>query len=242
MAIRVVLALVLLVAVMWFASWLNKATPQQRSQAFKLVILYGVVGLVLLMVVLGRIPWLFAIAGAALPWIQRAIMAQRAWHSFKAFRGPRPGQSSSVNTTWLAMTLDHDSGEMDGKVLQGTFAGKALGDLGIDQLIDLLIELRSRDPQSVPLLEAYMDRAHGDAWREREEASVGGESHASHGEGPMSRQEALSILGLEEGANKEEIVAAHRRLMQKFHPDRGGNDYLAARINQAKDLLIEKQA
>jgi DnaJ-class molecular chaperone len=51
-------------------------------------------------------------------------------------------------------------------------------------------------------------------------------------------KEALAVLGLDDAAEKDDIIAAHRTLMQKLHPDRGGNDYLAAKINQAKDLLV----
>ncbi|MDM3871100.1 DnaJ domain-containing protein [Porticoccus sp. W117] len=54
----------------------------------------------------------------------------------------------------------------------------------------------------------------------------------------ISEQEAWEVLGLQPGASKEEIVSAHKKLIQKLHPDRGGNDYLAARINQAKDKLL----
>jgi hypothetical protein len=54
----------------------------------------------------------------------------------------------------------------------------------------------------------------------------------------IGREEAYEILGLQPGATKEQIKAAHRRLMQRVHPDHGGSDYLAVRVNQAKDLLL----
>jgi DnaJ family protein C protein 19 len=58
--------------------------------------------------------------------------------------------------------------------------------------------------------------------------------------GAMSRSEALKVLGLEEGATQEQIRAAHRRLIQQIHPDKGGTDYLAAKINEAKDVLLRR--
>ncbi|MFZ5654167.1 MAG: hypothetical protein ACOY42_07200, partial [Pseudomonadota bacterium] len=53
--------------------------------------------------------------------------------------------------------------------------------------------------------------------------------------------EAWRILGLEPGASREDILRAHKRLMQRLHPDRGGNDYLAAKVNAARDLLLERR-
>lgn len=57
--------------------------------------------------------------------------------------------------------------------------------------------------------------------------------------GPNSVEEAYALLGLNPGARREEIIAAHRRLMQKVHPDRGGSDFLAAQINRAKEILLK---
>jgi len=58
----------------------------------------------------------------------------------------------------------------------------------------------------------------------------------------MPRSEALAVLGLEDDPDRDSIIRAHRRLMQQFHPDRGGSDYLAAQLNRAKDRLLDDLA
>jgi hypothetical protein len=152
------------------------------------------------------------------------------------------GQKSEVRTDALEMELDHDSGHMEGRCLTGRFAGRTLSSLSDDELLLLLEELSATDAQGAALIEAYLDRrAQGwreksadDAAKERARAPRGGRIR-------LTREEAYEVLGLKKGASREEIRAAHRKLMMKLHPDQGGSTYLAARINEAKDVLLGRK-
>ena len=146
-----------------------------------------------------------------------------------------PGQRSRVATSLLAMELDHDSGRMEGTVLAGPFKGQLLSALGDEELKQFHRQCMAVNDQSRSLLEAWLDRSRA-GWREAWNA--GPRNGAGAPSAAMSRAEALAVLGLKEGATADQIRAAHRRLMKEFHPDRGGSDYLAAKINQAKDVLL----
>lgn len=150
-------------------------------------------------------------------------------------RASSAGGNSSIRTDWLDMSLDHSTGLMDGTVLQGRYQGQLLSALEMAALLQLADECR-QDADSLQLLEAYLDRMHAD-WRESSQADSHTE-RAAPADAAMTEALALEILGLEPGASREEITAAHRRLMQKMHPDRGGSDYLAQRINAARDILL----
>lgn len=156
-------------------------------------------------------------------------------HAAVRSTGPS-GQASSVRSAGLEMTLDHDSGEMDGRVLAGRHEGRTLSALTLTQLIEVGDDVRS-DPESLRLLEGYLDRAHPD-WRDEIHAGETRRQSASPGAGGMSAKEAYQILGLEPGASTEEVRSAHRRLIKQVHPDRGGSAALAAKINEAKDRIL----
>jgi DnaJ domain len=151
-----------------------------------------------------------------------------------------PGQTSGVRTEGLAMELDHDSGNMEGRCLKGRFAGRMLSSLTDDELFQLLAELRANDQQGALLLEAYLDRRLPN-WRDRDQEQATKEEPRAAGRGRMSAKEAYDVLGLPPDATDDDIRAAHRKLMMKVHPDQGGSDYLAARINEAKDLLLGRK-
>jgi DnaJ domain len=155
------------------------------------------------------------------------------------YRPPSGGQTSTVETPFLRMTLDHDTGSMTGTILRGRFSGLRVEELGSADLVALLRESRAEDEEGARLLEAYLDRVHPD-WREelageRAGGPGGGTPRAS---GDVSVEEAYAILGLAPGADPEAIKEAHRRLMVKLHPDHGGSDYLATKINRARDVLL----
>ena len=151
----------------------------------------------------------------------------------------RSGRVTTARSAMIEMRLDHDSGAMTGLVLAGAYAGRTLEPLSRPELLSLRAELGRDDPDGVTLLEAYLDRRFA-GWREAEQSQ--GQARGSGGvSGAMSRREAYAILGLPEGASAEEIIRAHRTLMKKFHPDHGGSTALAARVNQAKDVLMQRQ-
>jgi hypothetical protein len=156
------------------------------------------------------------------------------------YRPPAGGQTSTVATAFLRMTLDHDTGSMEGTILRGRFAGMRLDELGAADLLALLRECRAEDEEGARLLEAYLDRVQPQ-WREELAGErAGGGAGARSTSGDMSVDEAYAILGLSAGADAEAIKEAHRRLMVKLHPDHGGSDYLATKINRARDVLLHK--
>jgi hypothetical protein len=148
-----------------------------------------------------------------------------------------PGQTSRVVTEHLEMQLDHDSGAMTGRVLKGMFAGRSLDSLKPVEVALLWQDCRFSDPQSAQLVEAYLDRRHP-SWRD--DMSRDEQRMAGGPDGRMSEAEAWEILGLAAGAGDDDIRRVHRELMLRMHPDRGGSTYLAAKINEAKDVLLGK--
>ncbi len=191
-------------------------------------------------------PITLAVAGVVLALLGRGGVAgvllsgALGWYGYtrrrRGAQKPTPGKRSSVRTAALEMELDHDSGGLEGMVLAGTFEGRMLGALNLSELLTLYGEL-SGDAESRQLLEAYLDGRHP-VWRENLEADVRRGQRVAPGSGPMTKEEAYKVLGLETGATAADIRKAHRSLMQRLHPDVGGSSFLAARINEAKDVLL----
>lgn len=228
--------LLALIGFVLIGRWFLSAEPKSIVRALRITGIVLGIGLVLALAVTGRLPVALGLAAMLLPMLFRwRAMANR----FKAARGPSPGQRSSLRTATLETDLDHDSGAMDGTVLRGRFVGRRLSDLALEEVMALLADCQADDTQSVAILHAYLDRRFGPDWRDGgATGDAGGQAGPRPSGGRMSRDEAYAILGLEAGADAAAIKAAHRRLMKKFHPDQGGSDYFAAKLNEAKDVLL----
>ncbi|HWK12850.1 MAG TPA: DnaJ domain-containing protein [Rhizobiaceae bacterium] len=208
-----------------------RASPTRLADSVRLVgpAVLGLGGVVLLLI--GRAGMGGMLLSGALAW----YMSARARRNAR----PQPGQRSHVRTAALEMELDHDSGGLQGLVLAGRFEGRELAELDLPQLLALRQELAG-DGESLQLLETYLDGRFA-AWRDDTHPDDGDRLRAAPASGAMTEEEAYKILGLEAGASTAEIRKAHRRLMQRLHPDLGGSSFLAARINEAKDILLGGQ-
>ncbi len=212
-------------------SVLTTAKPARIADAIRLV------GPILL-IVIGGLFTVVGRGGVGLPLLGLGVALWGRYRLRKAGQAanPSPGKKSTVRSAWLEMELDHDSGDMDGLVLTGDFDGARLSELSENEL-DTLYQSLAGDGDSAALMEAYLDRTQP-GWREYMETDTAAGQGAPSGSGPMAKEEAYQILGLAPGAAANDIRAAHRRLMKRIHPDSGGSTFLAAKINEAKDVLL----
>jgi DnaJ domain len=228
-------------ALLW---WLSKkfATANTAAMAKALKVVGGILalGAAALMAVRGRIDMTILLGGLGawlLGWSIGGFPGMPSWMGPGAAR--TPGGVSRVRSATIEMELDHDTGDLDGTVLAGPLAGRRLSALDEAALRGLAAACRTADPDGLRLLEAYLDRRFPGR-REHAERDADAGPGARPQPGAMTEEEAYQVLGLEPGASLAEIRAAHRTLMKKLHPDQGGSTYLAARVNQAKDILLRR--
>jgi hypothetical protein len=229
----ILLALVALAVVAFAIFWFMRANPSTLARMLRPVLVgLGVIGIGGMLIfglrfLPGLLPELFGLAGVVITaLIARAVRSRPSG----GFSSPGGGQRTEVRTAFLQAWIDHGTGDVGGTVLSGRFSGRTLDSLGDTELLDLHLECSS-DADSLRVLEPYLDRRLGAEWRQARQPPRGPRSD-------MTREEALAVLGLAEGASEDDVKAAHRRLIQRMHPDVGGSADLAARINRAKDVLL----
>lgn len=217
------------IVVLVLARWLKRQPPRVRRK----YLLYAAIAVLVALAATGRLHWLAAVVGAALPLLYKLIALARFAPLFtRVFHHFNFGSQGHANFQSRSLLLEVNplTGTVDGRILAGRFKGRRLSSLGHADLDALMEEFQKNDPQAAELLQSYhrMHSQHAGGGEARQAASSG-----------LSEEEAWRILGLKPGAAREAIIEAHRRLIQRLHPDRGGSAHLAALINQAKDLLLK---
>lgn len=247
-----ILGVGLLFGLYFLVRWFVAANPEDVRKVLTWVAIGVVVVVAGFLLFTGRASVAGAMLLGLIPFLLRA---RGAWRSWQTRAEGRSGRTSTVRTRFLDMALNHDSGALDGIVLAGQFEGQRLSALSGEQLAALLQEV-AEDDQSHRILEAYLDRQHGPEWRDgqwRADTGQGGAREGTHGGGPggggsggggrggsgrMTVDEARQVLGVGPQATTEEIEAAYRAAIKRNHPDTGGSSWLAAKINEARQLLL----
>jgi hypothetical protein len=220
------------------------AASRSAAQGVQRMLLWGVLILLAILAATGRLGIIVPIVGALVAALIRLLpvllqffpLLQRLLRERAAQRAAADSRSTA-ETKYLRMHLEHATGAISGLVLAGPFAGRDLQSMTLDELAHLYRHCAGDDQDSATLLAAYLDRVHGQTWRQ---GGQPGGSGSRRGSNEMTVAEAYEVLGLAPGASREAIIEAHRRLMQKVHPDRGGSDFLAANVNRAKEVLLSR--
>ncbi len=228
----VLLGIVALILLLWALNAFIRTDPRVAKRVLKMSAAVAALVGAIVFLALGRI-------GIALPLGVAGLVLLGLWPGSVGFgRGTRksPEQVSRVRSAFLEMELNHDTGAVKGRILAGRYEGTSLDTLAVATLIGLLTEI---DEESRELLATYLDRR-DPSWREHAQADATTGRSSAPRTGPIMQEEAYQVLGLDPGASAHEIERAHRTLMKKLHPDRGGSTYLAARINEARDVLLRR--
>lgn len=234
--LRIILLLLLLAVVLYFVRWYRKLSKLKQKLFIKYFAIISLAGLLVALVLTGRLNWLIAVAGALLSLLPRmARLFIGLWPSIRPyFQRYQQNKHSSMQTQFIHLQINMLTGEWQGEVLKGDYVGQKLQIMSLEQLLQLLEQCKEYDAESAALLTAYLDHQHV-GWRKSGEESY--EYPAS--DSLMNEKQARNILGIAESADKSEVIKAHKSLMQKLHPDRGGSDYLAQQINKARDTLLK---
>jgi len=227
----VLIGIAALLVIVWFMHKFVQANPKGAA---KIIQKGGGVAAIVGAVFLGSEGQL--VVALPLGLMGLGLLGWMPFGNFGLWAQKSPGQASRVRSAFLEMELDHDSGAMRGRIVAGQRAGTALETLDTTTLVGLLAEF---DQESRQLLMAYLDRRDA-RWREHAQHGADTRERGPLSSGKMTEEEAYQILGLEPGASAEEIGHSHRMLMKKLHPDQGGSTYLAARVNEAKEVLLRR--
>lgn len=148
---------------------------------------------------------------------------------------------SRVRSAMLDMELDHGSGDLQGRVTSGPHTGRLLESFTRPECEGLHRDCLRDDPEGARLLEAYMDRRFpGWGQTRQSQTNAGRPEPGQRRNAGLTEQQAYEILGLGQGATRDDVVRAHRALMKEAHPDYGGATERAARINEAREVLMRR--
>ena len=229
----VLLGIAALLIVLWALNGFVKANPKGLAIGMKMAGGVAALGAAVFLAFRGQFSLAAPLGAAGL-----GLLGWLPWSmaGFGARTQKTTGQVSRVRSPFIEMELDHDSGTMSGRFVAGQYQGVTLDALDLTRLLTIAGEI---DEESRALLAAYLDRRHP-RWREHADGGAATGKVDPTRSGKMTEEEAYQVLGVPPGASPEEISRAHRLLMKKLHPDQGGSTYLAALVNEAKDVLIRR--
>jgi len=218
-----------------------RANPAHLARLFKQAGGYAILAAALALLLLGRLGLALPLGALGFWLLGITVSSPGAWFK-SAGQGKTANQTSRVRSAMIEMELDHETGKMRGLILAGPDKGKWLDDFTQPQCEAFYGVCAADDPDGARLLEAYLDRRFP-GWRAAEERNGNpgaGDGDIGQSAGAMSENQAYEVLGLQKGAPRAAIIRAHHTLMKKLHPDHGGSTELAARVNEAKDVLLRR--